>query len=65
MKEIVKTKLETLRLTSGDQLVRPKGCAGNVGFYPKAWIGAYRRRGEIDKTAFLRANPNWTFEDLA
>jgi len=45
-------------------IVRPASGLGTCGFSPKPWQAGIIKRNESPKMAFLRANPNWTIEEL-
>lgn len=57
------TKLEVTQLRDS-KIVGPAGSCGTCGWYPKAWQVARVRGYESPVRAFLRANPNWTREDI-
>jgi hypothetical protein len=57
------TKLEVTQLRNS-LVVRPERACGTCGFYPKAWQVAVMRKRDNAATAFLRANKNWSKDDL-
>lgn len=56
-------KLVVIQLRTG-KVVGPAGSCGTCGWHPKAWQVAWVRGYESPMRAFLRANPNWSREEI-
>lgn len=57
--------LETMKMRSGEVLVRPAGQLGTDGFSPKAWTIAAVGKGQNPTSAFLARNKGWSKEEIA
>jgi len=57
--------LETMKMRSGETLVRPAKQLGTDGFSPKAWTITAVGKGQNPMSAFLAKNKNWSKEDIA
>ena len=57
--------LETMKMRSGEVLVRPAGQLGTDGFSPKAWTITAVGKGQNPISAFLAKNKGWSKEEIA
>ena len=57
--------LETMKMRSGEVLVRPAGQLGTDGFSPKAWTITVVGKGQNPISAFLAKNKGWSKEEIA